>query len=173
MQTSPSASPRDMAAATASGIAPRCTGMCSACAIIRPRSSNSAVEQSRRSLMFAENEERISTAPISSAIDRSDAQITWSSIGAISSLTRHDPAETIPNPHPPGGNPEGRAVQLDQRRTGRVLSVAARQLKLRAGHDVGGAGGDELDLPPAVGVAVLLLVRAVEAVGEPVPQRDG
>jgi hypothetical protein len=50
--------------------------MCSACAIIRPRSSNSAVEQSRRSLMFAEKEDRIRTAPISSAIDRSEAPIT-------------------------------------------------------------------------------------------------
>ena len=67
-----------MTAATASGIAPRWTGMCSACAIMRPRSSNSAVEQSRRSLMLAENEERIRTAPISSAIDRNDAPITCS-----------------------------------------------------------------------------------------------
>ena len=58
-------------AATASGIAPRWTGMCSAWAIIRPRSSNSAVEQSRRSLMFAEKAERTSTAPISSATARS------------------------------------------------------------------------------------------------------
>ena len=33
--------------------------MCSAWAIIRPRSSKSAVEQSRRSLMFAEKAERI------------------------------------------------------------------------------------------------------------------
>ena len=66
-----------MTAATASGIAPRWTGMCSACAIIRPRSSNSAVEQSRRSLMLAEKAERMRTAPISSAIDRSDAPITW------------------------------------------------------------------------------------------------
>ena len=32
--------------------------MCSACAIIRPASSKIAVEQSRRSLMFAENAER-------------------------------------------------------------------------------------------------------------------
>ena len=52
--------------------------MCSACAIIRPRSSNSAVEQSRRSLTFAENAERIRTAPISSATARSDSPITWS-----------------------------------------------------------------------------------------------
>ena len=67
-----------MTAATASGIAPRWTGMCSACAIIRPASSKSAVEQSRRSLMFAENAERISTAPISSATARSALPITWS-----------------------------------------------------------------------------------------------
>ena len=66
-------------AATASGIAPRWTGMCSACAIIRPRSSNRAVEQSRRSLMFAENAERTSAAPISSAIARSRQPRIWSS----------------------------------------------------------------------------------------------
>jgi hypothetical protein len=45
---------------------------------IRPLASNSAVEQSRRSLMFAEKEERIRTAPISSAMERRDAPITWS-----------------------------------------------------------------------------------------------
>ena len=72
-----------MTAATASGIAPRWTGMCSACAIIRPRWSKSAVEQSRRSLMFAEKEERTSTAPISSAIERSALPRTWSSIFTI------------------------------------------------------------------------------------------
>ena len=46
--------PRRATAATAAGIAPRCTGMCSACMTISPPASNSAVEQSRRSLMFAE-----------------------------------------------------------------------------------------------------------------------
>ncbi len=45
--------------------------MCSACMIIRAPASNSAVEQSRRSLMFAECEERTSTAPISSQAARS------------------------------------------------------------------------------------------------------
>ena len=48
-----------MTAATASGIAPRWTGMCSAWAISRPLPSKSAVEQSRRSLMLAEKAERI------------------------------------------------------------------------------------------------------------------
>jgi len=53
--------------------------MCSACATIRPASSKIAVEQSRRSLMFAENAERMSTAPISSATARSALPITCSS----------------------------------------------------------------------------------------------
>ena len=57
-------------AATDAGIAPRCTGMCSAWATIRPSASKIAVEQSRRSLMFAEKAERISAAPISSATAR-------------------------------------------------------------------------------------------------------
>ena len=67
-----------MTAATASGMAPRWTGMCSACATMRPRSSKSAVEQSRRSLMFAENADRINAAPISSATPRSACPTTWS-----------------------------------------------------------------------------------------------
>ena len=54
--------------------------MCSACTIIRPRPSKSAVEQSRRSLMFVENAERTSTAPISSAIARRPLPMIWSSI---------------------------------------------------------------------------------------------
>jgi len=65
-------------AATASGIAPRWTGMCSAWATIRPLSSKSAVEQSLRSLMLAEKAERISAAPISSATLRSAWPRTWS-----------------------------------------------------------------------------------------------
>ena len=55
-------------AATASGIAPRCTGMCSAWATIRPCASKSAVEQSRLSFMFEEYEPLMRTAPISSAM---------------------------------------------------------------------------------------------------------
>ena len=82
---SPGAGSCAITAATASGIAPRCTGMCSACVTIRPRWSNRAVEQSRRSLMLAENAERMRTAPISSAMARSDAPITWSSMGIIPS----------------------------------------------------------------------------------------
>ena len=58
--------------------------MCSAWTTIRPRSSNSAVEQSRRSLMFAEKAERISAAPISSAIARRPLPMIWSSIFTFS-----------------------------------------------------------------------------------------
>src|SRR5205085_1039811 len=57
---------RSRTAATAAGIAPRCTGMCSACITISPRALNSAVEASRRSLMLAECAAPTSTAPISS-----------------------------------------------------------------------------------------------------------
>src|ERR1043166_1178688 len=155
-----------MTAATASGIAPRCTGMCSACAIIRPRSSNSAVEQSRRSLMLAEKEERMRTAPISSAIDLSDAPITWSWIAAFASLTRHDPAGTIPNPHPPGGNPEGRALEFDELRARCTAWFASRQLQRRTRLEVHDADGDELDLAAAIRVAVALVVRPVEPLRE-------
>src|SRR2546426_485587 len=82
--TSPGAGSCLITAATASGIAPRWTGMCSACAIILPRSSKSAVEQSRRSLMFAEKAERTRTAPISSAVARRSEPTIWSSIVTLS-----------------------------------------------------------------------------------------
>ena len=57
--------------------------MCSAWVTIRPTSSKSAVEQSRRSLMFAEKAERTRTAPISSAIARRPLAITCNSTGII------------------------------------------------------------------------------------------
>ncbi len=53
--------------------------MCSACMTISPRGSNSAVEQSRRSLMFAECALRTSAAPISSHAALSAPVTTWSS----------------------------------------------------------------------------------------------
>src|SRR5919108_1923075 len=164
---------RAMTAATASGIAPRWTGMCSACAIIRPRSSKRAVEQSRRSLMFAENEERISTAPISSATARSAWPMTWSSMFTLRSLPREPPADTIPNPHPPRGKPARRAVELEDRRPDRGLSRPLRQDELRPRTDVGGPHRDELDPAVSVGVAVPLLVRGVEARREIGAQRNG
>ena len=88
--------------------------MCSAWAIIRPRSSKSAVEQSRRSLMLAEKAERMRTAPISSATARSALPRTCSSMfTSREALQRADP---IRGPRPPGGNPAGGAVELDDGR---------------------------------------------------------
>src|SRR5256885_54375 len=55
MKTSSGAGSCSSTAATASGIAPRWTGMLSAWVTMRPRSSKSAVEESRRSLMLGEN----------------------------------------------------------------------------------------------------------------------
>ena len=54
--------------ATEAGIAPRCTGMCSAWTSRRPSAVNTAHEESARSLMFGLNAARRSTTPISSAI---------------------------------------------------------------------------------------------------------
>ena len=54
IQDSPGRWSRSRTAATASGIDPRWTGMCSACITSSPRASKSAVEQSWRSLMLAE-----------------------------------------------------------------------------------------------------------------------
>ncbi len=53
-----------------------------------------------------------------------------------------------------------------------MLRFAGRQPQIRAWHDVGGADGDELDLPLALGVAVALLVRPVKAFGETVSEGD-
>src|SRR3989304_5936074 len=50
-------------------MAPRCTGMWAAWAIICPRPSNNAHEKSRRSLMLGEKLLRRSAAPISSATE--------------------------------------------------------------------------------------------------------
>ena len=56
MTTSPGchSSKTASAAATLSGIAPRCAGMCAAWATSRPEASKSAQEKSRRSLMLGE-----------------------------------------------------------------------------------------------------------------------
>ena len=69
-------------AATASGIEPRWTGMCSACMTSSPAGSKSAVEQSRRSLMFAECAARTRTAPISSQAECSAPIRTWRVTGS-------------------------------------------------------------------------------------------
>ena len=114
-------------AATASGIAPRCTGMCSACATIRPRASKRAVEQSRRSLMFAENADRIERGAhlLAHGPQRRPDHLQLD-IHALGTLPSH-PLEheaailgPIPNPHPPGGDPAGGPVQFDHGWAGHV-----------------------------------------------------
>src|SRR5215210_2083309 len=131
--TSPGLGSRFLMASTASGMAPRWTGMCSAWATMRPRESKRAAEQSRRSLMLAEKDERTSTAPISSATARSALPMIWSSISTDRSLFRDDQrARTpVPNPHPPGGDPGGGAVELQHRgapNLRRLAGLAGREL---------------------------------------------
>ena len=69
--------------------APGCARPASPCC---PRSSNSAVEASRRSLMFAEWAERTSTAPISSHAARSAPSITCSVTGSIARAPARRPS---------------------------------------------------------------------------------
>ena len=102
-------------AATASGIAPRWTGMCSACVTMPPASSKSAVEQSRRSLMFAENAERTSTAPISSAIARRPLPMTWSSTGDHAVLRSTSVPCGSVSPAQPSGTQAVAPVELEHR----------------------------------------------------------
>ena len=141
---SPGVGSCDMTAATASGIAPRWTGMCSACVTIRPPSSNSAVEQSRRSLMLAENAERTSTAPISSAIARSEAPITWSSIG----ITPSSAGSSVPcgsvSPAQPAGT---QAVAPSSSSTCGPVAVSAGPEIVTSGAfaDLGRPHRDELE----------------------------
>ena len=56
--------------------------MCSAWHSVSPAASNSAVEQSRRSLMLVECEARISASPVSSTIEARAAPITSTVIGS-------------------------------------------------------------------------------------------
>lgn len=55
---------------------PRCSGICVPCATSRPAASNSATEQSLRSLMLVENEARTSVLFMSSVIDSRRLQNT-------------------------------------------------------------------------------------------------
>src|SRR6185312_4482423 len=68
-------------------MAPRWTGMCSAWATISPSESNTAAEQSARSLMFGEYAARRSATPISSATPASACRNTSSSTPDNSSDT--------------------------------------------------------------------------------------
>ena len=66
---------------------PRWMGICSACATMCPEASNSAAVQSRRSLMFGENDALTSVSPISSTIEDRLAPITSTVIGSRSAVT--------------------------------------------------------------------------------------
>ena len=90
--------------------------MCSACITICPSASNSPVDASRRSLMFDECAERISTTPISSHAARSPPLSTCSSIGSRLTMragsawsSRSFPARRPPPPIPARGTPSRRA----------------------------------------------------------------
>ena len=105
-------------AATAAGIAPRWTGMCSACMTISPAGSNSAVEQSRRSLMLAEWAARTSVAPISSHAARRAPVVTASAIGSSSVIASRS-MSVAPGRARPGapavGDEQRRLAEVDDR----------------------------------------------------------
>ena len=130
--------------------------MCSACITSSPAGSNSAVEQSRRSLMFAECAARTSTAPISSHAARSAPVVTCSSTGSI----EHHRSRVVDAPAPPGRHRDGRLrqreyrgtrdveagrqVAADERRRALIGSVEAlRTAQNQASKAIGGAQGDE------------------------------
>ena len=124
-----------IAARTAAGIDPRCTGMCSACTSSVPSAVNSAAEQSARSLMFGLYAARRSTAPISSATPVRREISTWSAardptfIASSSGAGEHPRAERARLRDPALGDPH-RAVGLgDDRRTG-----ARARARRRAGR---------------------------------------
>ena len=83
--------------------------MCSACITSSPPAVNSAVEQSRRSLMFGECAERISTAPISSQAARRAPTRTWSETGSRPSAIGPfpGPARIVPASSTSAGQPGG------------------------------------------------------------------
>src|SRR3954447_4320440 len=112
-------------------MAPRCTGMCSACMTIWPCASNSAQEASRRSLMLAEWAALTSTAPISSHAARSAPETTRSVIGSTPIALQADRARLEHRAGPPGRHGERGLRQLDQRRAA----------QLRAGPGLAGEHG--------------------------------
>src|SRR5215208_572033 len=120
--------------------------------------------------MLAENAERTRTAPISSAIARSALPRTWSSMFTIPSRSGQPQCGTIPNPHPPGGQPDGGAGEVEPLRAPQLDGRTGRQIDLGAGNDVRSPHCDELDLPPAIRVAVPFLVCLMEPLGQVGPE---
>ena len=104
--------------------------MCEACAISRPPASNSPTEQSLRSLMLVENDERISVLPMSSVIDSSRLLNTSMAIGSARRVMRRLHQQVA------------RAIDDDR--------AAWRQQRRRAHFvDDGGAGEARADGEPA------------------------
>src|SRR5688572_9164522 len=77
-----------MTAATPPLSEPRCSGICVPCAISLPLPSKSATEQSRRSLMLVENDERTSVLFMSSVMESSRLLNTSIAIGSNSCCAR-------------------------------------------------------------------------------------
>ena len=143
--------------------------MCSACAIIRPRSSKSAVEQSRRSLMLAEKAERIEHR---AHLLRDRAQERCRGPGARSSRSAsvQQPLRPSLTPTHPGG--ASRLRRPARRTSGPRPSAApvARQLEARglAGSSAVRTATSSISRVRS-GEAVPLLVRAVERLREIAP----
>src|SRR5918994_370275 len=89
----------------------------------------------------------------------------------LRSRLRQGPGATIPNPHPPRGEPARRAIQLKHGGALRRPALTGRQFERRARANLRRADGNELELPRLVGVAVALLVPLVEALRQVGPER--
>src|SRR3972149_8948000 len=112
-------------------MAPRCTGMWAAWAIICPRLSNNAHEKSRRSLMLGEKLLRRSAAPISSATEANRCLKISSWIGFSSMPGGSDVEDQIAEAvHPaalPTFPPYGGVRQDHQRRAAESIPWAQAQ----------------------------------------------
>ena len=142
----------------------------------RRASSNSAVEASRRSLMFDECAERISTAPISSQAARSAPVMTCSSIGSgparrhaasVARGAQTHGAPLVDAARPARGDEQGR---LGQGPHGRPLHLPADAVIARRLAPAAAAPAPQTDTrivtsstsPAVVAIAVAPLVRAGE-----------
>src|SRR5512139_685385 len=185
-----------IAARTDSGVEPRCTGMCAACATMSPALSKRAHEKSRRSLMLGENALRHSATPISSAMALRRWLNTSNVIGSIgirqfempagvdaaTPARRNDRSRTrLSNDRGPTYASPDRELRA---RVDRASEPAACPMQPRhtrlAGWKRAKRGTrqprttatrqqtyvDDLDWPLAVGVAVQAPVRRVKSLGE-------
>src|SRR5918998_1957699 len=104
-------------------MAPRCTGMCSAWATISPSRSNTAAEQSARSLIFGEYAARRRATPISSATPASACRNTSSSTADRSAIeVHHQVAGVVHHGDLVGSQQRGGVWLLDQGRTSDLVS---------------------------------------------------